>query len=204
MTLKRLWYTFRLYTIRGNSKRIKYLRNKDIYGHIGDNCTITKRKIPLYPKLIRIGDNVHIASNVGFITHDITHSVLNNLERVKIKGRVKEHIGCIEIGDNVFVGAGSRILYDTRIGSNVIIGTGSIITKDIPDNCVVAGVPARKIGTFDEYVEKRLSAMDEYPSELEPQKQEVCDDLVEFMWEKFSKKHDMNSKDQGYKKITQY
>lgn len=65
-----------------------------------------------------------------------------------------ERVGCIEIMDNVFVGSGTRILYNTRIGSNVIIGSDSLVNKDIPDNSVYAGVPARYICSFDEYVEK--------------------------------------------------
>lgn len=65
-----------------------------------------------------------------------------------------ERVGCIEIMDNVFIGSGTRILYNTRIGSNVIVGSGSMVTKDIPDNSVVAGVPARYICSFDEYVRK--------------------------------------------------
>lgn len=56
--------------------------------------------------------------------------------------------------DNVFVGSGTRILYNTRIGSNVIIGSDSLVNKDIPDNSVYAGVPAKYICSFDEYVEK--------------------------------------------------
>ena len=56
--------------------------------------------------------------------------------------------------DNVFIGSGTRILYNTRVGSNVIIGSDSLVNKDIPDNSVYAGVPARFICTFDEYVEK--------------------------------------------------
>lgn len=65
-----------------------------------------------------------------------------------------ERIGIIEIMDNVFVGSGTRILYGVRIGSNVIIGSGSLVNKDIPDNSVYAGVPARFICTFDEHVLK--------------------------------------------------
>ena len=57
--------------------------------------------------------------------------------------------------NNVFIGSNSIILPNIRIGSNVIIAAGSIITKDIPDNSVVAGVPARVIETFDNYLEKR-------------------------------------------------
>ncbi|MBR3016466.1 MAG: hypothetical protein IKH57_05225 [Clostridia bacterium] len=59
-------------------------------------------------------------------------------------------MGCIEIGDNVFVGSGVHILYDTKIGNNVIIGTYSVVMLDIPDSSVVAGVSAWVIDCFDE------------------------------------------------------
>lgn len=62
--------------------------------------------------------------------------------------------GGVIIGNNVFVGSRSIILYDVNIGNNVIIGAGSVVTKDIPDGVVVAGVPARVIGSFDDCVEK--------------------------------------------------
>ena len=71
-------------------------------------------------------------------------------------GVFHEKVGCIEIGNNVFIGTGSIILYDTKIGSNVIVAAGSIITKDVPDNVVVAGIPAKVIGTFDTFLDKRI------------------------------------------------
>ena len=46
------------------------------------------------------------------------------------------------IGDNVEIGAGAIIIGDIKIGSNSIIGAGSVVTKSVPDNCFVAGVPA--------------------------------------------------------------
>jgi serine O-acetyltransferase len=46
------------------------------------------------------------------------------------------------IGDNVEVGAGAIIIGNIKIGNNVIIGAGSVVTKDVPENCSVAGVPA--------------------------------------------------------------
>ena len=49
-----------------------------------------------------------------------------------------------------------EVLYDTKIGSNVIVAAGSIITKDVPDNVVVAGIPAKVIGTFDTFLDKRI------------------------------------------------
>ena len=64
--------------------------------------------------------------------------------------------GLITIGDNVFIGSNSTILYDVTIGNNVIIGAGSVVTKDIPDGVVAAGVPARVIGKFDDYRMKSI------------------------------------------------
>lgn len=49
------------------------------------------------------------------------------------------------IGDNCYVGLGARILGPVTIGNNVIIGANSVITKDVPDNAVVGGIPARII-----------------------------------------------------------
>ncbi len=188
MTLKRLWQTFRLCTIRGSRARTEYIRKRHVYGAIGENCTIQKRKVPLYANLIRLGNNVHIASNVSFLTHDVACLVLNNLPDVIAAGGVQERIGCIEIGDNVFIGSGTHILYDTKIGNNVIIGTCSVITHDIPDNSVAAGVPARVIGTFEDYVKRQLD-VEKYPDELKPKGQAIPAKLAESMWEKFEIDH---------------
>ena len=73
-------------------------------------------------------------------------------------------------------------MYNVRIGSNVIIGANSLINKDVPDNCVVAGVPARVIKTLDEYLEKR--------DKDEPLVRGIGDETVtleaeQYMWKKF-------------------
>ncbi len=79
MTWKRLWQTIRLWSMKSSIKRVGYLRKHRIFDSIGENVTIMDRKIPLYAKLIRIHDNVRIASNVTFATHDITHIMLNKM-----------------------------------------------------------------------------------------------------------------------------
>ena len=184
---KRLQQTLRLYTILTSTKRTKYLRDKKIFGAIGDNCNVMDRKIPLYAKLIKLGNNVRLASNVTFVTHDVTHVMLN--ANPTLKGiKFKEKIGCIEIQDNVFVGAGSSILYGVRIGSNVIVGAGSLVNKDIPSNSVVAGVPARVISTFDQYINKRLTT-ETYPESLGPGEETIDEATTNWCWEQFYKEH---------------
>lgn len=53
--------------------------------------------------------------------------------------------GCPVIGDNCFIGAGSKIFGDIRIGNNVTIAANSVVTKDLPDNVIVGGAPAKII-----------------------------------------------------------
>jgi serine acetyltransferase len=57
----------------------------------------------------------------------------------------------IKVGSNVFLGSGVIILSGVKIGDNVVIGSGAVVTKDIPSNCVAAGIPARSIKSIEEY-----------------------------------------------------
>ncbi len=180
----RLKHTLGLLLSRSAGRRAEYLRKHGVFAHMGKGCTFQRPKVPLYPELISIGDNVHIAAGVSFVTHDITHIMLN---RASEQGRFQERIGCIEIGNNVFVGSGAIIMFDTKIGSNVIIGTGSIVTRDIPDNSVAAGVPARVIGTFDDYM-KKCAEEEMYPQAMAPKRQEISPELARWCWDKFKEK----------------
>lgn len=180
MTGKRLWQTIRLWSMRSSIDRVNYLRRKKIFDKIGNNVLIMDRKVPLYARLIRIHDNVVIGSNVAFVTHDATHFMLNR----KFKNsEYKETIGCIEILDNVFIGANTTILNNVRIGPNAIVAAGAVITKDVAPNTVVGGVPARTICSLEEYLLKRNEIT--YPEELAPKKQEVTDQLINYMWNEF-------------------
>lgn len=56
------------------------------------------------------------------------------------------------IGDNVYLGAGAKIIGNVVIGNNVIVGANAVVTKDVPDNCVVAGIPAKVIKEYNEKI----------------------------------------------------
>lgn len=142
----------RVYFIFDAYKRTRYLIKHKIFKEVGKNFFFQPRKIPSDPELIKFHDNVVVTSDVVFMTHDITNIMLNNMDQGYY---YKYHSGCIEIMNNVFIGSNSIIFPNVKIGNNVIIGAGSIVTKDIPDNSVVAGNPARVIESFDEYLKKR-------------------------------------------------
>lgn len=83
-----------------------------------------------------IGKGVIVYYNT-IVTHDcIIGDFVEISPGAKILGRVK-------IGDYCQIGANATILPDVHLGSNVIVGAGAVVTKDVPDNCIVAGVPAR-------------------------------------------------------------
>lgn len=65
--------------------------------------------------------------------------------------------GAITVGNNVHIGTNAIIMPGVHIGNNVIIGCGAVVTRNIPDNSVAVGVPARVIESIDEYSEKHIS-----------------------------------------------
>ena len=107
-----------------------------------------KTNLGTEPWIITMGDNVHITKNVEFITHDggvlILRKFQKDLELTKP----------ISIGNDVYIGINSIILPGVKIGNRCIIAAGSVVTKDVPDNSVVGGIPARYIKSVDEYFDK--------------------------------------------------
>ena len=185
MTRKqRAFHSAILTLLPSSTARMKYIRKHHLFGMLGEKVHIQRTKLPLYSNLIYIHNNVKIASNVGFVTHDVIHTMLNEMYT---KGGYIERVGCIEIMDNVFIGSGTRILYNTRIGRNVIIGSGSLVNKDIPENSVYAGVPARYICSFDEYVEKAKRYSEEFRRKYGKDKLTGVDDaLAKKLYEDFT------------------
>jgi maltose O-acetyltransferase len=109
---------------------------------------------PSHCWLISIGDDVTFSNQVSILAHDDSSRIYTGYGRV----------GTVTIGNNVFVGAGVTILMNTEIGNDVIIGAGSVVTKSIPDDCVVAGIPAQVIGITSQYIEKCKDEMKRHPN----------------------------------------
>lgn len=99
------------------------------------------------PWYIKLGNNVYITREVLFVTHDGG----NLLFRDKIP--TLEYTAPITIKNDVYIGVRSIIMPGVTIGNNCVIAAGSVVTKDVPNNSVVGGVPARFIKSADDYLE---------------------------------------------------
>jgi acetyltransferase-like isoleucine patch superfamily enzyme len=101
---------------------------------MGQECTISA-----YQR-VRIGEQCVIADRAMFI--DFDHGVVEVERPIRVQGIYKRDV---EVGSNVWIGYGACILRGVRVGDNSIVGTNSVVTKDVPANAVVAGIPARVI-----------------------------------------------------------
>ena len=187
MTLKRLYHSFRMSMCRGSRRRAEYAKKHHIFAGIGENVSIMGRVIPLYSELIRFHNNIAVASNVTFCTHDEIRLVLNRIPGEN--NRFSEHIGCIEIMDNVFIGTNSTILYGVRIGPNALVASGSVVTKDVEPNSVVAGVPARRIGSLEDYKQKLMKHCSDGTMAFTSHNQHLTDEEITNAWRVFNIQH---------------
>ena len=177
----RLKHTIGMYMCSTAVKRAEYIKKHNIFYHMGDNCMTMFRKIPLYPKLISFGDNVWIASDVLFVTHDVIHRMLNNKNK---NNEYQENIGCIDIKDNVFVGSNTTILPNVTIGPNTVIAAGSVVNKSIPGDGVYGGSPAKFICPLEDLENKRRSAQ---KIQILRGKGGLSEETIKDCWERFAR-----------------
>jgi len=165
----------KMYLTADANKRTNLLVRTKVFKSVGENFFFQPRIIPDEPKLISFGNNVTVASGVTFVTHDVIDKVLN---KMNYDINFNYYAAPIEIGNNVFIGCNVTILPDVKIGNNVIIAAGSIVTKDVPDNIIVGGNPAKEIGKFDDYIKARKKINDKlvYP---------YNEETYNMIWERF-------------------
>jgi len=106
---------------------------------IGQECTISAYQH------VRIGEQCVIADRAMFI--DFDHGVVEVERPIRVQGIYKRDV---IVGSNVWIGYGACILRGVSVGDNSIVGANCVVTRDVPANAVVAGIPARVIRMREE------------------------------------------------------
>ncbi|WP_051254315.1 acyltransferase [Arenibacter latericius] len=150
--------------MRGDNHQLKIGKNcqfnggsiwfEDHHGtlKIGKNTTIESAHIAITEpnKSIVIGEDCMFSSYIEFRTGD-SHSILDNSTRERIN-----YAQNIKVGNHVWIGAHSIILKGVVLGNNCIIGTNSLVTRDIPDHSIAAGIPAKIVKSNIDWSRERI------------------------------------------------
>jgi acetyltransferase-like isoleucine patch superfamily enzyme len=112
---------------------------------LGQECTISAYR------RVSIGRECVIADRVMLI--DFDHGVVDVERPIRLQGI---YMRDVRVGNNVWIGYGACILRGVTVGDNAVIGTNSVVTRDVPANAVVGGVPARVIRMRDEPTRMRF------------------------------------------------
>lgn len=129
---------------------IEYYKSQGV--EIGNNMRAFSILLTSEPQLLKFGSNITVSTNVTFLTHD--NSV------IKLFKDGTDVFGKISIGDDCFIGSGTIILPGVELGKGTIVGAGSVVTKSFKDGeIIIAGNPAKKICTTEEYRNKIQSSV---------------------------------------------
>jgi acetyltransferase-like isoleucine patch superfamily enzyme len=144
----------RLFVRFGRPTGIEYadfLRRGGRFARIGARCSILPSTTFTDPAYVSMGRNVHFAT-ATIVGHDGSVGMMEAAYGVRI-----DAVGAVRIGDNVFIGHQVIVMPGVTIGSDVIVAAGAVVTRDVPDGAIVAGMPARVIGQVSELLGRRVA-----------------------------------------------
>lgn len=113
---------------------------------IGKGTVILTKNLPSEGYLVEIGNYVRLSPQVSIFTHGAIWSI-----RKYYRDPTVDQFGKVKIGGYSFIGANAMIMPGVTIGERCIVASGSVVTKSIPDGCMVAGNPAKFIGYTEDY-----------------------------------------------------
>lgn len=106
------------------------------------------------PYLVSLGDDVTVTAGVRFVTHD------GGVHVARGEHPQLDVVAPITVGDRVFIGMEALILPGVVIGDGVVVGARAVVTKDVPADTVVAGIPARPVSNREAYVRRMIERGD--------------------------------------------
>ena len=100
------------------------------------------------PNLITIEDGVNIGPKAVIVAHDSSWHCIDPSLPIEF--------GPVTVKKSAYIGAGAIILPGVTVGECAVVAAGAVVTKDVPPRSIVAGVPARIIGTIDEKIKEKI------------------------------------------------
>ena len=161
--------------------RIRFIRKHHLMDAIGENIMWQPHMLPMDTKMIRLHNNISIANDVSFVTHDVMYNVFDHMDEGV---HHNQNVGCIEIMDNVCIGLGAILLPNVRIGPTAMVAAGSVVTKAVPEGAVVAGNPARVIGSYDAVKKKQEELLRDVTND-----DRFSRERIRQAWDNFEKAH---------------
>lgn len=114
---------------------------------IGNDVSIEQNVHIICGSSIEIHDGAAITGNCAIV--DVEHPYDDVNDQTRIGERLRMRGNRVVIGQGAFIGFNSIVLPNVTIGRNAVVGAHSVVTRDVPDYCVVAGNPARIIKRFN-------------------------------------------------------
>lgn len=158
-----LLYNMRIF-MRGNNHKLIigsncrfnggdfYFEDDDCTVQIGDRTTVESAHFAVTEpgKSITVGSDCMFSNGIELRTGD-SHSIIDNTTKLRIN-----YAKDIHVKNHVWIGAKAIILKGVTIGNDSIVGTGSLVTSDVPENCIAAGIPAKVVKENTNWDRKRI------------------------------------------------
>jgi acetyltransferase-like isoleucine patch superfamily enzyme len=113
---------------------------------IGNNVNIEQNVQIVCHSRVVIGSNASITANCAIV--DVTHPYTSKTDIPRIANRILDEDSYVEIGEGAVLGFGCVVLPNVRIGKMAVIGANAVVTKDVPDYGIAAGVPAKLLKIY--------------------------------------------------------
>lgn len=141
---------------------------RDLFGSVGENPNVLPGFVCDNGRNIHAGKNLIINYNVTILDVDEVRLgdycmigpgvLIATVNHPLVPSGRRKHLSLIKpvvIGDDVWIGGKAVILPGVHIGNNCVVAAGAVVTHDIPDNTLVARVPAKPVKTLEDDVDRR-------------------------------------------------